>query len=405
MLFQNQSGFRSGFSTDTCLIGLTDYVRGEIARGKLVGMVLIDLQKAFDTVDHGLLLTKLRKMGIGCTDWFRSYLTGRRQCVNVSGLDSDFLEVTCGVPQGSILGPTLFLCYVNDLSLSLGCQLSLYADDSALVASGKSVEDLSSCLTRELDSCRGWLLDNKLSLHLGKTESILFGTKRRLRSAGDFLVTCGGTAVNRVLSVKYLGVILDESLDAKEHVSTLIGRVTSRIGFLYRNVSLLDQDSRKTLCQALIQPYFDYCCASWYNGLSKLLKDKLDVLQRRMVRYVLGVDSRSHVGLNELKQLGWLSVPNRVQYFALVHSFRIARGTAPGYLQSNFGFVSDVHSHQTRGSQVNFFIPASDALGAMNKSFSFNAKKEWNALPSSLKSLPNEVNFKRQLKLFLSGTY
>ena len=133
-----------------------------------------------DCVDHGILLKKLRVMGIGNLDWFWSYLTGRRQCVVVNRTQWDFKGVSCGVPQGRILGPILFLCYINDMSTSLKCRLSLYADDSALVAAGKSVSDLSRFLSSELESCKNWMVDNRLSLHVGKTESILFGTSRML---------------------------------------------------------------------------------------------------------------------------------------------------------------------------------------------------------------------------------
>ena len=116
VLYGFQSGFRGKFSTETCLVELSDYIRDEVSKGNFVGMVLIDLQKAFDCVDHGILLKKLRVMGIGNVDWFRSYLSGRRQCIVVNGTQSEFKEVSCGVPQGSILGPILFLCYINDMS-------------------------------------------------------------------------------------------------------------------------------------------------------------------------------------------------------------------------------------------------------------------------------------------------
>ena len=154
VLTESQSGFRPGFSADTCLLGLSDYIRQEMSGGKLVGLVLLDLQKAFDCVDHGILLDKLGKMGVGSVDWFRSYLSGRRQCVLVDGVTSDFGEVDCGVPQGSILGPILFLCYVNDMSVSLGCHLSLYADDATLVASGRNAAELGAYLSGQLARCR-----------------------------------------------------------------------------------------------------------------------------------------------------------------------------------------------------------------------------------------------------------
>ena len=140
-------------------------------------------------------------MGISSTDWFRSYLSDRSQCTQVSGVDSTFSEVTCGVPQGSILGPTLFLCYINDMSDALNCKLSLYADDSALLHSGPDPNVVADFLSRELSICQRWLVDNRLSLHLGKTECILFGTRRRLRPDVNFEVKLEGRVVNRVTSV------------------------------------------------------------------------------------------------------------------------------------------------------------------------------------------------------------
>ena len=177
LLFENQSGFRGGYSTDSCLIGLTDFVRSEIGKGNLVGMVLIDLQKAFDTVDHSILCEKLKSIGMSSTVWFESYLSNRSQCVDIGGTRSEFLPVTCGVPQGSILGPLLFLIYINDMNISLTCRLSLYADDSALIFAHRDPKVISDRLSSELSTCKSWLVDNRLSLHVGKTESLLFGSK------------------------------------------------------------------------------------------------------------------------------------------------------------------------------------------------------------------------------------
>ena len=149
---------------------------------------MLELQKAFDTVDHEILCQKLSVMGVVSVEWFRSYLSDRTQMVNVNNTSSDFQKITCGVPQGSILGPLLFLCYVNDMSMSISgeCKLMLYADDSAILYSHKDPRVISERLGQELESCSKWLVDNKLSLHLGKTESILFGSKRKLKKIKDF---------------------------------------------------------------------------------------------------------------------------------------------------------------------------------------------------------------------------
>merc|ERR1711891_78735 len=136
-------------------------------------------------------MQQLEAMGINFTKWFKSYLGGRQQIIIANEARSDPGIVSCGVPQGSILGPLLFLCYVNDMSISIKCKFLLYADDSALIVSGSDPQIIADKLSEELESCRKWLLDNKLSLHLGKTEAILFGSKRKLRNVESFEIRCG----------------------------------------------------------------------------------------------------------------------------------------------------------------------------------------------------------------------
>ena len=162
ILYENQSGFRKSFSTDTCLINLTDHIRTRLSQGNFVGMVLLDLQKAFDTVDHSILCKKLEAMGFDFTEWFKSYLGGRQQIVLANDVSSEPMTVKCGVPQGSILGPLLFLCYVNDMPISITCKLLLYADDSALMIAGSDPKIIAETLSNKLNSCRQWLVDNKL---------------------------------------------------------------------------------------------------------------------------------------------------------------------------------------------------------------------------------------------------
>ena len=169
LFYDLQSGFRTSYSTDTCLLYLTDYLRREIDLGKLCGMVLLDLQKAFDTVDHQILLIKLKALGFNsmACNWIRSYLTERHQRVDINCTLSEAREITCGVPQGSVLGPLLFLLYINDMKSVCNCNLFLYADDSALVFSNKDIKVIENHLSDELQNIREWLIENKLSLHLG----------------------------------------------------------------------------------------------------------------------------------------------------------------------------------------------------------------------------------------------
>ena len=382
---------------------LTDFVKGEMGKGKLVGMVLLDLQKAFDTVNHDIMIEKLRAIGVNSTDWFRSYLTGRQQTVDVNGKHSSFLDVTCGVPQGSILGPLLFLLYVNDMQISVSCKLVLYADDSALIFSHTDWRIIQETLSSELGNCHRWLLDNKLSLHVGKTESIVFGTSRRLGSIGDFQVECGGTSVGHVKSVTYLGVHLDENMNGRKHAEDVIKKCAGRMSFLYRKAAFLDFNCRKLLTSALIQPYLDYCSSSWYEGVAKLLKTKFDTLQRRMVRFIHSKGPMEHIGLGDLGALSWLSVPDRVRFFRRLHVFRMRSGLSPPYLLDNFTPLRSVHAYGTRGSVHDFHV--SKEISLSHSSFAYNAVSNWNALPDSLKGIQSLAVFKSKLKHYLLSRY
>ncbi|KAK1898792.1 putative RNA-directed DNA polymerase from transposon X-element [Dissostichus eleginoides] len=214
LIYEFQSGFRTSHSTDTCLLYLNDHIKQEVDAGKYCGMVMLDLQKAFDTVNHSILIDKLKAIGFDSlsVSWMQSYLEGREQMVEVNGTLSPPLPVSCGVPQGSILGPLLFLIYANDMSSACDCNLFLFADDSALLVSGKNKLQVEKTLSSELGRICTWLADNKLSLHLGKTESILFGSKIKLSKTDGFSVTVGDNIVTRKDEITYLGSILEANL-------------------------------------------------------------------------------------------------------------------------------------------------------------------------------------------------
>ena len=182
ILYDFQSGFRKKYSTDSCLSFLTDKISTGFDSGLFTGMILIDLQKAFDTIDHELLLEKMVFLGfsIEVINWFRSYISNINFQVNISKAFSDYGKVTCGVPQGSILGPLLFLLYINDMPQALSCDLLLYADDSCLIFQNKNVKEIEKVLNRNFCNLCDWFVDNKLSIHFGedKTKCILFASKK-----------------------------------------------------------------------------------------------------------------------------------------------------------------------------------------------------------------------------------
>lgn len=230
-----QCGFRRNHSTESATIAFSDFIRRGIDQDLLTGAVFIDLRKAFDSVDHVTLVNKLESYGLMNTelDWFRNYLTDRRQLVGFGKEISDPCPITSGVPQGSILGPLLFaVLFVNDLPTVLErCQILMYADDTVMYFTASDAQEVGNTLTNELATVNQWLLDNSLFIHQGKTECVLFGTGPRLASA-KFSVSIDGKDLTRVSEYKYLGVILDESLTWSAHVKYLLGKAGKRIGML-----------------------------------------------------------------------------------------------------------------------------------------------------------------------------
>ena len=280
------------------------------------------------------------------------------------------------------------------MAISVKCKLLLYADDSALIVSGSNPQSIADTLSKELESCRQWLMDNKLSLHLGKTESILFGSKRKLRKVESFDVKCGNETIKHVNSVKYLGVQIDNDLSGNSIVKDIVTKVNLRLRFLYRYKDLLNYGSRKTLCSALIQCLFDYLCSSWYPGINKELKDKLRVAQNRMIRFILKLDNRAHIGNEELEKSGFLKVNDRVKQLKLGHVFKIKKKTCPYYLATNFQNLNDDENRiVTRGKANNFYKPR-----ICTETFAYTAIDDWNSLPNNVKEIKSEDRFKDSLK-------
>ena len=401
LLYQYQSGFRKAHSTDTCLIYLQDYIRSHIAQGNYTGMVLIDIQKAFDSVDHNILCSKLKAMGIGSVDWFKSYLEDREQMVMINDTLSKSLKITCGVPQGSILGPILFPCFKNDMPNSLSAVLFQYADDSAILVSDKNICTIRTILNENLKECFSWLVDNKLSMHPGKTELILFGSRRRLNLVTDFNVICEGHVIHNKTAVKYLGLNIDHLLCGEEIVSNIVMKVNNRIKFLYRQAQYFDLKTKKNLVSALVLCYFDYSISSWFMSLTALSRSKLQVAQNKALRFVLNVGPRVRIEYADFKLLNLLNVELRAKQLRLHHMYNIYNNKSPVYMNAYFCRMSEVHNYGTRGSHFNYQLPKSNTN--ISKTFHFNATKDWNSLPSNIKDIHSKSTFKYVCKKWLFG--
>ena len=286
------------------------------------------------------------------------------------------------------------------MPISVDCKVLLYADDSALLVSGKDPKIIADKLSIEFESCREWMIDNKLSLHLGKTEAILFGTKRKLSSVKDFSINCNGMKINTSSSVKYLGVTLDNTLSGDSIASNIIKKANGRLKFLYRHSNCLNFKSRKTLTSALIMCYFDYACSSWYSALSQKYKKQLQIIQNKIVRFILDVGPRTHIGQNELDIVGMLSSRDRVVQLKLHHVFKIFHDLCPEYMKLFFTRISTVHRYSTRGSPYNFVVHQSKGQACFT--FYNTAIQHWNSLPNDIKGTNDFVTFKELVKKHLS---
>ena len=399
ILYKYQSGFRANYSTDTCLSMLNDKILSATEKGMLTGMILIDLQKAFDTVDHGVFLKKLECLGFSdnCINWFKSYLENRTFIVNVEKKFSNTGQLHCGVPQGSILGPLIFLMYVNDMVQSVDCDLLLYADDSCLIFSGENVKQVEDNLNRNFNSLCDWLEENKLSIHFGedKTKSILFGSGRRLKGIQPLDVRRGDIKIKQHTDVEYLGCILDCFLSGQSMGNKVIDKITSRLKFLYRKQSFLSLGLRRLLCNALIQPHFDYACTAWYPNLNKKYKKRIQIIQNKCIRFCLGKENTYHISHFDFREINWLPTEQRFRQCACVSAFKFCKGISPAYM--NDIYEKDNYTHGTRRGSMRMKLPFKiNNYG--QKGLSYLAPKYWNDLSTDIKKSQDVNSFKHKVK-------
>ena len=238
-------------------------------------------------------------------NWFQSCLSNRSFIVNVQGKYSCIAKIDCGVPQGYILGPLLFLLYVNDMKQAVDCDLFLYADDSYLVYQHKEVKEIERNLNKNFSNVCDWFVDKKLSIHFreDKTKCILFGPKHRLNKVNSLEIKYGEIHIKQYHTVTYLGCLSDESLSGESMALKVINKINSRLRFLYRKHRSLSPPLRRLFCNSLIQPHLDYACSAWYPNLNKRLKSKLQILQNKCIRICLNLNKRVHIAQKKFEKL------------------------------------------------------------------------------------------------------
>ena len=226
---------------------------------------------------------------------------------------------------------------------AVSSDLLLYTDDSCLVFQHKHVIEIDTHLNSDFSNLCEWFLDNKLSIHfgLGKTKSILFGTKRNLRKVGELNITYQGIDIKQNFQVTYLGCILDETMSGEPMAYKTIKKINSTLDYLFRKNHFLTPRLRRLLCNALIQPQFDYGCAAWYPNLNKKMKNKIQTTQNKCVRFCLNLDKTAHISQNEFEKLNWLPISNRINQWVLSTTFKFVNNIGPNYLNEVFRWAAE----------------------------------------------------------------
>jgi len=283
ILNKNQFGFREKHSTSMALLNIIEYITSQLDNNSFTLGIFIDLSKAFDTVNHDILLYKLEHYGVRglALDWFKSYLSNRTQTVEINSSRSHIIPVTCGVPQGSILGPLLFILYINDIvKASLLFKFILFADDTNLLLSNKNIQDLMRVANQEIQKISDWLKVNKLSLNIKKTHFVLFHFRQKY-IPNNLCLKIDNSVIEKVSYTKFLGIVLHENLTWQTHIQTLERKISKNAGILKALQSKVPIYVLHHLYNALIYPYLQYCNIAWASQQSVHTK-RLFILQKRL---------------------------------------------------------------------------------------------------------------------------
>ena len=361
-----QSGFRSKHSTTTALIKISNDILTGIDESKFTSLVLLDFAKAFDTVNHELLLAKLHAIGVDrlSMKWFECYLTGRKQCVRVGNNTSSYLDVISGVPQGSILGPLLFSIFINDLPKCVKHSADYLFADDVQVANTFSVNNsfvALSNLNEDLHSIYNWTCNNGLSLNTAKCQHIIIGSpqlfqRHPLNEISHFnSVSINNTKLSTCLHVKNLGLLFDKHLSWNVHITTQCRTALQRIRYLSKFKNFLSIKTKRTLASALVIPLLDYCDTVYLNASKGLLK-KVQKVQNACVRFILNIKKYEHVSVN-FKKLKWVNMEKRRSLHSLLYIYKTLKYKEPSYLFNLVNAALTKHNYPTRFSKNQSFTP------------------------------------------------
>lgn len=378
-----QSGFRKQHGTGTALLKVMGDIANNIDKGNLSILILLDQSKAFDVVNHKLIIAKLKYIGLSdvSLNWFSSYLSNRQQKVKINYIESDELTLRSGVPQGSILGPILFSIFTLDVPKCFSkCKLHLYADDVQIYISANitEVERATSDINVELNNFCTWCYDNGLKLNPSKSKAIMLGNERVRKniSLNHLNIRINDTIISWVDSTKNLGLVIDNNVNFSEQVNNVRKGSFAVLKSLYKFKYDMKQETKLLLVKALIYPKIEYCSSVYYYHLTGYNRQRLQRIQNACVRFVCCVPFGEHIS-PYLERLGEINVFQRVTYLYSLFLYKMIKSERPGYLYNMLTLRSTVHNVNIRND--NYTIPQHNTT-KFQGSFLYTAPKLLNYL-------------------------
>ena len=409
ILYQFQFGFTKGRSTEQAIAGITDNLKNVIDNNLFTCRVFLDFAKAFDTVNHNLLLKKMEMYGTRGLplQWFTNCLTNRQQYVPLAGMESSRQTVVCGVPEGSSLGPLLFVIYINDIpNCSEKLSFRIRADDTNIFASSTNATQLETLINREILKVKEWCDMNRLSTNFKKTNYMIIKSNKK-KIANTFKVKLPNKdsseyTLEEKHCIKYLGLLIDDTISWNYHISYTCTRISRNTGIFLKLRHFLPLKQLRQLYYNLIYPHLSYAIITWGSASVAHLK-KIQVKQNHIIHLMFfatlyGKNTESALPLLSLLDL--LTVENIFIFRLLQFSHQLHKKQLPSIFDEYFRYASDVHTYNTRYASKSNFYKACFSTNIGKATLSTLAADHWQKLPHDIKEL-NLFIFLRKAKEYL----